>query len=284
MLEQIRVIDKTRIKNFICKLSKETMRKVDKALKISLALNKKERKEMENLADMIHIGNTDVSIKEYNGQRVVTFKDIDMVHERPEGTANKRFLDNKKRFVEGEDYFIISNSEIRKSHIIPISDNDYMDKVLVTEQGYLMLVKSFTDDLAWKVQRELVNSYFKTVKPLSQIEMMRIQLGMIDGLDSRVSVLENEMTIDYGQQRVLENAVNKTVIDVLGGKQSNAYKEISKKVFSECNHDLKNYFNVNARTNVPKKRFDEAVEYAKNWKPCTNTMMLICNHNAQMNL
>lgn len=27
---------------------------------------------------------------------------------------------------------------------------------LITETGYLMLVKSFTDDLAWKVQRELV--------------------------------------------------------------------------------------------------------------------------------
>lgn len=110
---------------------------------------------------LVHIGNADILIKKYKGQRVVTFKDIDMVHERPEGTANKRFLDNKKRFVEGEDYFIISNSEIRKSHIIPISDNDYMDKVLITEQGYLMLVKSFTDDLAWKVQRELVNGYFR---------------------------------------------------------------------------------------------------------------------------
>ena len=26
---------------------------------------------------------------------------------------------------------------------------------LITETGYLMLVKSFTDDLAWSVQREL---------------------------------------------------------------------------------------------------------------------------------
>ncbi len=107
---------------------------------------------------------------------------------------------------------------------------------------------------------------------------------MIDGLDSRVSVLENEMTIDYGQQRALEDIVNRTVIEVLGGKQSNAYKEISRKVFAECNHDLKNYFNVNARANVPKKRFDEAVEYAKNWKPCTNTQMLINDYNAQMTL
>ena len=35
---------------------------------------------------------------------------------------------------------------------------------LITEQGYLMLVKSFTDDLAWTVQRQLVNGYFKTRK------------------------------------------------------------------------------------------------------------------------
>lgn len=47
------------------------------------------------------------------------------------GTANKRFLDNKKRFIEGEDYFIVSNSEIRKSHIMPFSDSDFTGKVLI---------------------------------------------------------------------------------------------------------------------------------------------------------
>ena len=31
---------------------------------------------------------------------------------------------------------------------------------LITESGYLMLVKSFTDDLAWDVQRQLVKRYF----------------------------------------------------------------------------------------------------------------------------
>lgn len=31
----------------------------------------------------------------------------------------------------------------------------------MTESGYLMLVKSFNDDLAWQVQRCLVNAYFK---------------------------------------------------------------------------------------------------------------------------
>ena len=233
--------------------------------------------------DLVKIGNQEISKKEFKNQRVITFKYIDTVHERPDGTARKRFNDNKKHFIEGTDFFKITPSEFRTA----IGDMDLRqqnDVTLITESGYLMLVKSFTDDLAWDVQRQLVDSYFRKVKPLSQIEMMRIQLGMVDNHEDRITNLENNMTLDYGQQVVLGDAVNKTVIDVLGGKNSNAYKEIGKKVFQECNRDLKHYFNVNARNNVPKKRFDEAVEYAKNWKPCTNTMMLICNHNAQMSL
>lgn len=121
-------------------------------------------------------------------------------------------------------------------------------------------------------------------KQLSPAEMMRIQLGMIDDHENRIENLENNMTIDYGQQQVLGETVNHTVISILGGKESNAYKEVSKKVFAECNRDLKNYFQVNARNNVQKKRFEEALQYAKSWKPCTNTQLKIENANAQMNL
>ena len=234
---------------------------------------------------IIKINNQSVAVKEYNGQRVVTFKDVDAVHERPDGTARKRFNDNKKHFVEGEDFFEIKGaSEIRTLGFERPQGGVPEKVILLTESGYLMLVKSFTDDLAWQVQRQLVKSYFNHVRPLTQQEMMRIQLGMIDDHESRIVNLENNMTLDYGQQRVLEDTVNKTVIDVLGGKGSCAYDAISRKVFAECNRDLKHYFNVNARNNVPKKRFDEAVEYAKNWKPCTNTMMLICNYNAQQRM
>lgn len=229
--------------------------------------------------ELVRIGKKEIAVKEYKGKRVISFKDIDLVHERPEGTANKRFLDNKKRFINGEDYFIVSNSEIRKSGLMYLSGNDFTDKVLVTESGYLMLVKSFTDDLAWTVQRQLVDSYFRVQKRMTPEQMMRIQLGMIDDVSERVTKLENTMNIDYGQQRVLEKEVALVVINVLGGKESNAYHEMSKKVFSECNRDVKDYFNVNSRNNIPRLRFDDAVEYIKNWQPCRNTSLMIneCN-------
>lgn len=368
---------------------------------------------MDNL---VHIGNADIPIKEYKGERVVTFKDIDMVHERPGGTARKIFSDNRKHFVEGEDYFVLKTSDLENTGL---SEKRTLENLvlsnfgtaLITERGYLMLVKSFTDDLAWEVQRKLVSSYFnvyfrmrlehcsrvryqtlrmkgsdcmnelqifnneefgeiRTItkdnetwfvasdicrsldlsnptmamqridddekakfnlglsggetncvneyglyslvlasrkreakdfkrwithevlpsirktgsynKPMSTAEKIQLlaqgneELNeRVDMVDGRVTDLENNMTINYGQQVVIGDEVNKVVIGALGGKDSAAYKEISRKVFSECNRDIKHYFHVNSRNNIPKKRFDEAVQYIKNWHPCTNTQILI---------
>ena len=106
------------------------------------------------------INGQDITIKEYQGQRVVTFKEIDTAHGRASGTARKRFNDNRERFIEGVDYYKICSSEIRTNKIPGIPPATHRDIYLVTETGYLMLVKSFTDDLAWKVQRELVRNYF----------------------------------------------------------------------------------------------------------------------------
>lgn len=102
-----------------------------------------------------------MAIKEYNLQRVVTFKDIDTVHGRPEGTARRNFNQNKQRFIEGVDFFKITPNEFRTA-FGNMDKRQQNDVTLITESGYLMLVKSFTDDLSWTVQRELVNIYFKT--------------------------------------------------------------------------------------------------------------------------
>lgn len=119
-------------------------------------------------------------------------------------------------------------------------------------------------------------------KPMTPQEMMRVQLGMIDGHEERITYLEHTMTIDYGQQQELKKAVNKRVVEVLGGKGAPAYKEMSKKVFAECNHDIQDYFGVNSRNNIPSVRYKESLEYAEYWNPGNNTILEIRSCNAGM--
>lgn len=107
---------------------------------------------------LITIRNTNLPIVEYRGQRVVTLAMIDQVHERPEGTAGRNFRENRSRFILGDDFLEVTGDEIRQAGVFPPRTPKGL---LMTEQGYLMIVKSLQDDLAWDVQRQLVNRYFR---------------------------------------------------------------------------------------------------------------------------
>lgn len=128
---------------------------------------------------LIMINQHDLSVKEYEGVRVVTLKDIDQLHERPDGTARKRFNDNREHFIEGIDFFVRNPDEAKKE-FGAVAPNGL---TLITESGYLMLVKSFTDDLAWKVQRQLVNTYFRAKSTQANLSNLSPQLQLLINME-----------------------------------------------------------------------------------------------------
>lgn len=119
----------------------------------------------------INVSNEDsyeMTILKYAGQRVITLDLIDDLHERAKGTAGRNFRQNKKHFIEGQDYFYLTGNKANEymasydsTKNVESSNVKIFKLYLFTESGYLMLVKSLHDDLAWRVQRELVNCYFR---------------------------------------------------------------------------------------------------------------------------
>lgn len=107
-------------------------------------------------------------VKIWQGKRVVTFKDIDDVHQRPNGTAKRNFNKNRKHFIQNEDFYEITPYEFRTAFQERMDVRQQNTITLFTETGYLMIVKSFRDDLSWEVQRKLVTAYFKANEALKQ--------------------------------------------------------------------------------------------------------------------
>lgn len=105
-----------------------------------------------------------LQIREYRGQRVVTLAEVDGVHGRTKGTAGRNFREHRDRFQEGKHYFLVGWDEIRRSGLSGVSDANRSDVVYLTEKGYTKLIKSFNDDLAWDVQEQLVETYFRPVQ------------------------------------------------------------------------------------------------------------------------
>lgn len=97
------------------------------------------------------------------------------------------------------------------------------------------------------------------------------------------------MNIDYAQMKQLRDFVNKIVKSVLGGVDSSAYKyryedgtKLSAQVFSRIWHDFYDYFNINAYANLPRVKFDEALQYINRWQPSTNMQLEIGKINREI--
>lgn len=146
----------------------------------------------------ITLSNNNLPLVEHKGQRVVTFAMIDEAHERPKGTAAAAFRRHRDRFTEGKHYFSLNADQIRDelkvtgyakrtqpgekattdikrrwivSDLFPIKSSH---GVVVTELGYLLLTKPFNDDLAWQVQEQLVEAYFRPNPHFSDIRPVLI--------------------------------------------------------------------------------------------------------------
>ncbi|EMH91255.1 ORF6N domain-containing protein [Klebsiella pneumoniae] len=120
----------------------------------------------------VTINNKQLPAVDYRGQRVITLAMIDEVHQRPEGTARATFNRNREHFIAGVDYEELGSDVIRTDLPEGTFSKFAPSGIVLFESGYVMLTKPFNDDLAWKVQRELVNCYFRIQRPKSQAELI----------------------------------------------------------------------------------------------------------------
>lgn len=223
--------------------------------------------------NLVKINEEEIIVKEYENQRVVTAWDIAKVHNREVREVNQQFNRNKEKLIEGEDYFSLTPIEFSKSQIViqEFIPNSVKEIILFSESGYLMLVKTFTDDLSWDIQRQLVKGYFKlkknNQKSLTLPQQLLAQAQYLVEIDNRVSVVEdkidNEIRVDNGEQRKIQKAVGTRIyqrIDIIPQLAEN-----KKFVFQALYRDLKDRFGVASYRDIKRKDLTDCLEYISTW-------------------
>ena len=145
--------------------------------------------------NLIRIENKELAIKEWNGQRVVTAWDIAELHQRDVREINQNFKNSKDKFELERDYYIVTRNRIFESKIL-IQDfipNNVKEIVFYTERGYLKLTKTFTDELSWRIQDILVDSYFALKTVIKEIKQSEAQKKRLEIMDRNSKVREANM-------------------------------------------------------------------------------------------
>lgn len=179
----------------------------------------------------IRINNNTLPVVEYAGQRVVTFAMIDEVHQRPEGTASRNFKEHRPRFIAADDFYIIDFS--KKDEFRPFGiEIPPRGLTVLTESGYLMLVKSFTDDLAWKVQRELVNNYFR--KPDTPASNFHVPQTKVEALALALELAkENEKLAEERDEAIRTKAQISQTREATACQRNAVYQRLANNAIKE---------------------------------------------------
>jgi hypothetical protein len=177
-------------------------------------MNMHEPNTRETSVPTVLIGEAEVSTVTFKGERVVTFAQIDTVHKRPDGTAGRNYRENRERFVEGEDFVELTADEIRRQSLQWVFAARTPMGILITRRGYLKLVKSLNDDVAWSVFDEMIDRYFAIDQVVGFVRRgrggeareARLQFKQNMGIAKLLGLTGNQMLL----------AANKATMDLVG--------------------------------------------------------------------
>ncbi|WP_369354220.1 ORF6C domain-containing protein [Lysinibacillus capsici] len=233
-----------------------------------------------------------LTVIQLRGKRVLTTAQLAENYEADEKLVQQNFNNNKERYKEGKHFILLQGEELKAFkhdfENLGVVKKNTSSLYLWTEKGAWLHAKSLNTDRAWEAYELLVDEYYKVIE---QPQYNSLELALkaaleheqaIKEIKTDVDYLKGNMRIDGLQQQEIQQAAKQSIVQALGGKDSIAYQEISKKVFSAFWNEFKQYFKVPRYGDIPKVKHEEALRFISLWRPSTSLQMEIDSCNSQM--
>lgn len=220
-----------------------------------------------------------------DGQRVLTTIQLAESFGTEAKIINRNFQRNSHRFTEGKHFFALTGEELRE-----FKGSRQYDPTLKfasvlylwTEKGAWLVAKTINTDSVWDAYEMLVDDYYtikENVVPLSKdqalVTVLRTTADLVEDtqaikeeqheirklvtqLDNKV---EEQITLDYGEQRRLQKGVATKVYELCSVPVERP------KLFQELYREIKDRFGVASYKDVKRKELQLALRYIENWIP-----------------
>ncbi|WP_342512294.1 ORF6C domain-containing protein [Sporosarcina sp. FSL K6-1522] len=222
-----------------------------------------------------------------NGQLVTDSREVAVMVDREHNALLKSIRGYLQHLTQGgfdrSEFFVESTYEDSTGRTLP--------SFLLTKKGCHMVANKMTGEKGVLFTAAYVSKFEEMEKQLVQPSNTKLLLQSalqheerLETVETDVKYLKDHMRINGPQeQRINRNARGK-IVECLGGKDSNAYKVNSKKVFSQFWNEFKRHFEIPRYGELPKVRFDEALHFIQEWAPDTSLRLEIKALNNQQHL
>lgn len=158
------------------------------------------------------------------------------------------------------------------------SQNKELPKYFMSQKGFTLLAMGYTGKEAMKFKEayieefERMERYLHEPKPLTEREQLMASMKLsletaeeitqVKGEVKEIrSMVENQITLDYGEQRRIQKAVGHKIYEL----ENNPKKRQA--LFSELYREIKDRFGVASYKDIKRKDMLAAVKYIEAWVP-----------------
>lgn len=219
-----------------------------------------------------------LSVLTFNSQRVLTTAQLAESYGATSEKISYNFNYNKSRYKEGKHFNALTGEEKRdfiNHHEIQDGSKNAQTLYLWTEKGAWLHAKSLNTDQAWDAYEMLVDEYYKIqnqVKILTEQEQLEasLKLTLMNSSDVKElkvevteirSMVENQITLDHGEQRGLQRAISRKVFECA---KSDEHKRL---LYPELHREIKDRFGVTSYKDVKRQDLTAAIGYVNAWLP-----------------
>lgn len=146
----------------------------------------------------------------------------------------------------------------------------------MNKSGIMQMLNKESALVRYKTQQyieTLENKLKEQSKPLSSMELLKLQYKALEEQDQKIEKVNkkvdqkfDDLPLFSADSKMLKRLANQTVVPLLGGKKSNAYKKLSRKVFSDLYKQIHREFGVVGCEEIKRKDLEFAKEIICNYK------------------
>ena len=241
-----------------------------------------------------------LKVVEYKNIRVLTTQQLAEAYDADAKVVSNNYNRNRNRYEEGKHFVCLEGDEKRmflNHHQIDDGSKNAVKVYLWTEKGAFLHAKSLNTDKAWEAYSDLIDGYYKQKDALEGLSREMLAIISIDKkqvlMENRMDKLEFDIPLYGAEADELSGHVKRKGVKILGGKQSEAYKdsEIRTKVYRDIYDQIKREFGVYSDSGhamtykaLKRKYIADAHELIDCYEAPKYLQELINNANAQSRL
>jgi hypothetical protein len=206
-----------------------------------------------------------LKVIENKGQRVLTTTQLADVYGTDSERINRNFNRNRDRYKSGKHFMSLEGEDLREFRAsgqidLPLNINRIY---LWTEKGAWLHAKSLNTDQAWDAYEKLIDNYYEIKRPMSIEDMIITQAESVKELKVEVAeiktVVDDEVWVNERMKKEIQDTVSRRVFKLRENDHDAHYQTIYS--------SLKRFFGVSKYDKIPRKDFDEAINFIQGWYP-----------------